>query len=185
MDQEKTISYAAFLRGINVGGHRKIKMQELKSSLTKIGLQDIETYIQSGNVVFKSTESNLYVLRKQFEALILDHFGFEVKVLLRNQKQVNEVLLNNPYLKGENNELSKCYVTLLTEVPESERAELLNAITFSHDEFYLMKDTVYLHCLDGYGRTKLSNDFFEKKLTQFATTRNWKTMLRIQNMLSA
>lgn len=176
------IAYLAFLRGINVGGHRKIKMKDLQLSLAKMGFDEVKTYIQSGNIVFKAAEDKADTLSKEIEARIVKDFGFEVKVIIKNRAQLKEIISNNPYLPDDSANISKCYLTLLTEVPKKEQAEVLNALKFPHDEFHLMDNIIYLYCTNGYGKTKLSNDFFEKKLKQAATTRNWKTMLKMLEM---
>lgn len=178
----KLTPYVAFLRGINVGGHRKIRMQDLKLSLTKIGLNDVETYIQSGNIVFKTLGDQADNLSKEIEASIEKDFGFDVKVIVKNGVQLKEIISNNPYLSNESADINKCYLTLLSDIPKKEQAELLNALKFPYDEFHLMDDIIYLYCTNGYGKTKLSNDFFEKKLKLVASTRNWKTMLKMLEM---
>ncbi|MEK6481224.1 DUF1697 domain-containing protein [Catalinimonas sp. 4WD22] len=175
----KLMTYVAFLRGINVGGHRKIKMQDLQFSLARMGLNNVKTYIQSGNIVFSASENKADYLSKEIEVSIEKDFGFEVKVIVKNGAQLKEIITKNPYLSDESADISKCYLTLLTDISKKEQAELLSALKFPHDEFHLMDDIIYLYCTNGYGKTKLSNDFFEKKLKQPATTRNWKTMLKM------
>ncbi len=179
----KKYIYIAFLRGINVGGHRKVNMKVLKEMLSGMGLQQVNTYIQSGNVAFVSEIEDAPALQNQIESKIASQFGLEVKVILRSASEIHQVLSENPYLTTED-DTSKLYFTMLDDVPGQAELEKLLTYTFPHDEYQVLGKTVYLHCINGYGRTKLTNDFFEKKLKRIATTRNWKTMLKMREMVN-
>ncbi|WKN30731.1 DUF1697 domain-containing protein [Porifericola rhodea] len=181
MIKQRKHIYIAYLRGINVGGHRKIKMQELKALLNRQGFHELNTYIQSGNLVFYHADKSAGELQTDLETLILQHFGFEVKVLLLSKDEIDHILSSNPYLQDDT-DINKLYVSMLDQVPTSEALEHLQSYSFPGDEFTVLGKTIFLYCGNGYGKTKLSNDFFEKKLKQSATTRNWKTMLKMQSM---
>lgn len=176
-------TYIAILRGINVGAQKKVLMAELKTVLNKLKLQDVTTYIQSGNVVFKSDEklSNEEFAAK-IEKAILKHFKFEVPVLVRNAGELKKVIAANPYPKNKKIDLAKVHVTFLSAVPAKPLSEEIKKLSFLTDEFSINGKEVYLHTPGGYGETKLSNNFFEKKLKVTATTRNWKTVNTLMEM---
>lgn len=90
--------YVALLRGINLGGHKKIKMEELRASLAAMGFDDVKTYIQSGNVVFKTAKISDKALSRKIEATILSKFGHSVSVIIRTADEIKQVIANNPFL---------------------------------------------------------------------------------------
>ncbi len=176
-------TYIAILRGINVGAQKKVLMADLKVVLNKLKLQDVTTYIQSGNVVFKSDEklSNEEFAAK-IEKAILKHFKFDVPVLVRNATELKKVIAANPFLKNKNIDLAKLHVTFLSAVPEKSLTDEIKKFSLPSDEFVINGKEVYLLTPEGYGVTKLSNSFFEKKLKVTATTRNWKTVNTLLEM---
>lgn len=176
-------TYIAILRGINVGAQKKVLMAELKEVLKKLKLKDVATYIQSGNIVFKSDEklSNEEFASK-IEKVIHKHFKFEVPVLVRNATELKKLIAANPFPKNKKIDLAKVHVTFLSAVPAKPLLEEIKKISFPPDEFSINGKEVYLHTPGGYGETKLSNTFFEKKLKVTATTRNWKTVNTLMEM---
>ncbi len=173
-------SYTALLRGINVGGHRKIKMADLRAYLSEMGLTDVQSYIQSGNIVFKSDERDRSVLSKQISVMILKEFGFEVPVVILQLDDLILSLESNPFKEEE---LDKLSYTFLSKLPEKEdRIELLK-IDHSPDVFSLAGTTLWMYVPNGAAKSKLSNNLFEKKLKVHATTRNWKTVNKLISML--
>lgn len=166
-------TYICFLRGINVGGHKKIKMQDLQQLFQGIGLTNVMTYIQSGNVVCTSNESNREQLRMTLEAAILEKYGFEVKILLKTPAELNDLLDQCPY---KNEAVDKIYFTLLSLPPNEQQRRLLEAIQYPPERFQLVDDVLVVYCENGYGKTKLTNTLFESKLKLAATTRNWNTL---------
>ncbi|MDQ3108316.1 MAG: DUF1697 domain-containing protein [Bacteroidota bacterium] len=176
-------TYIAILRGINVGSQKKVLMAELKEVLLKLKLREVVTYIQSGNVVFKSEErlSNEEFASKM-EKAIAKHFKFQVPVLVRNAAELKKIVDANIFAPKKNIDLSKLHVTFLSDEPEKTLAEGLKKISFLPDEFLIKGKEVYLHIPVSYGETKLSNKFFENKLKVTATTRNWKTVNTLLEM---
>ncbi|MEO5642475.1 MAG: DUF1697 domain-containing protein [Bacteroidia bacterium] len=176
-------TYIAILRGINVGAQKKVLMAELKELLKKLKFENVTTYIQSGNVVFKSAEklSNEEYASKT-EKAIQKHFKFEVPVLVRKEDELKKLIAANPFPKNKKIDLSKVHVTFLSAVPAKPLLVEINKLSFLPDEFSIHGKEVYLHTPGGYGETKLSNSFFEKKLKVTATTRNWKTVNTLMEM---
>jgi len=174
----------ALFRGINVSGHKMIKMNVLKALFESLGLQNVRTYLQSGNVVFDCEEKSIEFLGKRIEEKVLHSLNLTVPVILRSGRQVEKILLNNPFLKGRNEDAGHLYVTFLSEEPSPANIEKLKeAKSDTSDEYILSGREIYLFCPGGYGNTKLSNNFFESKLKIMATTRNWRTVNRLHLML--
>jgi uncharacterized protein (DUF1697 family) len=176
-------TYIAILRGINVGAQKKVLMAELKEVLKKLKLQDVTTYIQSGNVVFKSAEKlSNEDLAAKIEKVIHKHFKFEVPVIVRNADEWKKAIAANSFLKNKKNDLARLHITFLSAEPEKALVDEVKKFNSPPDEFVINGKEVYLHTPVGYGETKLSNNFFEKKLKVTATTRNWNTVNKLMEM---
>lgn len=165
--------YIALLRGINVGGHRKVPMNDLKILLESLGFLNIKTYIQSGNVVFES-EQDALTLEKKIESNLEKKWGFPVSVIIRDTVQWRQIL-------SHRKDAGNLYYTFLKEMPSPENTDRLSTIDFTPDTFELYGQEVYISC-ENYGKTKLSNLFFENKLKVQATTRNRNTLVKLMEM---
>ena len=176
----------SLLRGINVGGHRKVPMADLAQLYGELGFADVKTYIQSGNVVFDDCGLAQDEAERRLDAGIEGRYGFKVGVMLRSAAEWGEVLARNPYLegKGEDQDFARqLVVTFLSEPPSPERVDAAKDVDSGEDEFAVVGRDVYVNCVGGYGVTGLSNGFFEKQLGVRATTRNWRTVGRIAELL--
>ena len=171
-------TYIALLRGINVSGSNKIKMTELKQLFLDLGYKDVATYIQSGNVIFKSNIKAPILIEDTIISAISKHFGHAIKVLVLTKDELTTIFNSNPFLaKDSTMDISKLYVTILNKRPDLAGIPNIDIlIETNEDEFQLIENTIYLYCPNGYGNTKLNNNLFEKKLQVTATTRNWKTI---------
>ncbi len=165
--------FISLLRGINVSGQKKIKMADLKKLYESINLSDVETYIQSGNVIFKSNDIDAKEISTKIENEIKKQYGFDVKILIKTPSELKNIIKNNPF-----NE-EKVYVTFLFNNPEIISAAEINKDLKESEKYKIHNDVIYLFCPDGYGRTKLSNNYFEQKLNVSATTRKWKTINKL------
>ncbi len=173
-------SYISLLRGINVTGHRKITMKELALCFEKMGFASVRTYIQSGNVLFSSPETNMESLQNTIQKQIEKTFGYsDVTVFIIDADTMGEYINDNPFLNEPDVDLKRLYITFLQETPDSLRLESLNGYLSNADRFQVMNRLIYLYCPNGYGQTKLSNNFFENKLKVRATTRNWNTVNKL------
>lgn len=171
-------TYIALLRGINVSGQKLIKMTDLKELFEVRGFQNVQTYIQSGNVIFSSKEKSSDKIKNIISNSIKQKFGFDVGILILTSDMIEYVLRNNPFIKKKK-EVDKLYVTFLAEQPSTDNIKKLNSIDYSPEEYILDGRVVYLHVPNGYGKAKLNNNFFENKLKVEATTRNWKTINKL------
>ena len=177
-------TYILLLRGINVGGHKKIKMADFKTKLEKLKFKEVQTYIQSGNIVFKHTNNNQKALAKLIEAMIVKEYGFEAKAIVILAEDFRNIFKENPYLPNKESEIEKLYCTFLFEIPEESKIELLKEVNSPHEEFIFGEACMYFLYNNGYGKAKISNPFIENKLKVAATTRNWKTMTKLIETIS-
>jgi uncharacterized protein (DUF1697 family) len=168
--------YISLLRGINVSGQKTIRMTDLLTLYQSLGFEKVVTYLQSGNVVFHSPVKDCPALAARIEQSIEREFGFTVPVLVHEAGRFREILENNPFINQRNADITVLHTTFLFQSPADSSLKKLEGPKGETDEFVVWKDVVYLFCPNGYGRTKLSNTFFERKLGIPATTRNWKTV---------
>ena len=167
--------YIVILRGINVSGKNKLPMQDLRDLLKGLGFKNVQTYIQSGNIVLNSELDKDTVAKKINEA-IKTQFDYEVPVLIKTTKEWDKAIANNPYKEVEPKQQ---YFTFLSEV----LLETVVEVNAKEDEFTIIEDVVYVNAIGGYGKTKLNNNFFEKKLKVTATTRNLKTTMKLLELV--
>ncbi|MHA8087175.1 DUF1697 domain-containing protein [Aquirufa sp. Wall-65K1] len=175
-------TYITLLRGINVSGQKMIKMLDLKAMLESLGLQAVQTYIQSGNVVFQDERYSTSELVGQIQSKLFETFGFEVDVQVFSASAWKRIVSNNPFIGQEMDE-SQLYVSLLASEPMVENIEKLASFIFQEERYQLIDQTLYLYVPNGYGKAKLNNNFLESKLKVPITTRNWRTMLALANMI--
>ncbi len=166
-------TYIALLRGINLGSHNKIKMSDLSLLFESLDFESIKTYIQSGNVIFQSENLNHQELEKNISEKIFETFSFKVPVIIKTVEQLKNIVKNNPFI---NQDVTKLHLTFLSDKPDIEQLDKIKSINYGSDEFIVLDQVIYLFCPNGYGKTKLTNNFFESKLKLVATTRNWKTI---------
>jgi len=175
--------FIALLRGINVSGQKKIKMSDLKSLFEEIGFQNVETYIQSGNVIFSSKENSGEKLKSKISSGIKRKFGFDVQIVILAPKEIEYTFKNNPFIKKKK-EIERLYVTFLSNTPSKENIQKLNSIDYSPEEYIIDEKLIYLFLPNGAGNAKLSNNLFENKLKLNATTRNWKTVKTLSELIT-
>lgn len=173
-------TYIAMLRGINVSGQKIIKMTDFKVHLQDLKFIDVQTYIQSGNAVFKNKKITHKALQNKIARKILDEYGFEVGLIIKSPDELEDIIQTNPF--NENNYLNRLYITFLSDVPTFDNLEKLKGIDYSPEEFVLKGNIIYLYSPQGYGKAKMNNNFFENKLKITATTRNWKTVNKLLEM---
>jgi len=172
----------ALLRGINVAGHKLLKMDKLRACFQKLGFTGIQTYLQSGNVIFKATAGSVAFIGHRIEAQILGDFGWSVSVLLRTGDEMSSLVRDNPRLNNSEIDPSKLHVTFLAATAPPSSAQSLESLAVKPERFQMRPREIYLYCPNGYGKTKLSNQAIERKLGIGATTRNWRTVLALLSM---
>ncbi len=171
-------TYIALLRGINVGGQKKIKMADLKLLFNELKFENTITYIQSGNVVFNSHISSTQKISEIISDKIKDTYKFEVETLVKTPSELKYIIENNPYIK-QNKDPKRNYITFLYSQPSKENINKLLKIEYPPEEFKIDNDIIFFFSPQGYGTAKMNNNFFEKKLNVSATTRNWQTVNKL------
>lgn len=176
------ITYISMLRGINVGVQKRLSMETLRGIYVDLGFTNVRSYVQSGNVVFGSVAQTRSDLVSCIESRIEQTCGYHVEVFIRKADEVHRILEGNPFLKDRNENTDKLHVSFFYQTPPDPSVAKLTAPSGTTDEFALAEMAVYLFCPNGYGKTKLSNSFFERKLGMLVTTRNWNTVNALYKM---
>lgn len=164
--------YIVLLRGINVSGKNKLPMQDLRELLSELRYENVQTYIQSGNIILDS-EKEKSVLEKEIKEGIKSKFGYDVPVIARTVKGIETAIQGNPYPVDNEKVVA---VIFLSDVTTKTDLEINRA---EEDQFTILKDVVYIYCPNGFGRSKLTINVFEKKLEVSATSRNWRTTKKL------
>ncbi|MRS03119.1 DUF1697 domain-containing protein [bacterium] len=172
----------ALLRSVNVLGKNMIKMPELARAFEEAGFRDVKTYIQSGNIIFGTSEESAEALSSKIRALIDKKFGLTIETVVITPRELADIVAQNPFAKKTGIDLTRQHVTFLDRDIDPAKAEKLLSYHYPPDEIITGNRVVYVYCPDGYGRTKYHNNFIEKKLSANATSRNWNTCLRLLEM---
>lgn len=175
--------WVALLAGINVGGKTTVPMAELRKVFADLGYRQVQTYIQSGNVLFEEDTGDEGRLIAAIHPVLSGTFGWDIPVLLRTGPELDAVLAGNPYLRRQDDP-TKLLVTFLAAEPAADRAARLQPPPGETGELTLVGREIYLHTPDGYGRSKLSNAYLAKVLGVAATTRNWKSVTTLHEMVA-
>jgi uncharacterized protein (DUF1697 family) len=176
-------AFVSLFHGINVGGHHKVRMDELKDVHASLGLREVVPYIQSGNVVFQSDDADATQLRKHIEDSFTKKFGFRAEVLVRTSAELQDIIEKNPFQGQQSKESKWVVVMFLADHPDTTTQENLLKTYAGPEELFIIGKEVYIYYPDGMGRSKLSGSFIEKKLKTVGTARNWNTILRLQELL--
>lgn len=175
-------THLALLRGINVSGHNMMKMDALKSMLEKAGFQNMETYIQSGNVFVDTDEENAASVGFKIKQEIFKDFGHDVPAVVINKEDLNSCFKNNPFLKEKDVDTKKLYVAFLSNTLRSESINDLKISQFKPDEAIIDGNKIFIKYAVGAGKTRLDQKYIEKKLNLTATIRNWNTVTQLLKM---
>jgi len=179
---KKMATFISMLRGINVSGQKLIKMEALRLLYENLGFQNVTTYLQSGNVIFSGNETDITGLEQRISHQIEEGLGYEVPVIILSLNNLKLIIDNNPFIQDINKDQAFLYVTFLSSQPDHYDPKILEGKRQNEEEISFSDKAIYLYCPNGYGRTKLTNNFLEARLHVNATTRNWKTtgaLLRI------
>ena len=169
--------YVALLRGVNLGARNKVSMRELEALLGSLGFEDVVTYVQSGNVVFSSQLGTPDEISATIERAIAKDLGVETTAVLRSAAELRQVTDRNPFVADES-DLTKLLVVFLDRVPADAERQL-DPDRSRPDRFALDGQHIYLHVPNGFGRSKLTLDYFERRLGAKGTVRNWRTVTKL------
>jgi len=168
------------LRGVNVGGNAPVKMDALRSLVSGLGHREVTTYIQSGNVVFKSRTDAAARLEHGIEARLKSELGVDVTVIIRSAAELATVTRKNPFLPGANP--ATLYVIFLKDTAERKSVAAIDNRRFAPDEFRVVGGEIFARYPNGYGRSKMTNAYFEKALAVRGTARNWNTVTKLLDL---
>jgi uncharacterized protein (DUF1697 family) len=174
-------TYIALLRGINVSGQKKVLMTDLILAFQELGFQNVKTYIQSGNVLFQTKKTNQEILEEKIKNKLLNTFTFDISVLVKSCEQLEVILRKGPFTDEQT---EQSYFTLLHSKPNKNLIEEVQLIHYHNEAFFVTDECVYFYSAIGYGKAKCNNNFFERKLKVTATTRNYKTMVKLLSLCS-
>ncbi|MEV5612688.1 DUF1697 domain-containing protein [Streptomyces sp. NPDC052225] len=185
MTQRTTTHYAALLRGINVGGAKKVPMAQLRPLVERLGCDDVRTYLQSGNVTFGADSGDEESWAAILTRAIADEFGFTVDVLVRDHAYLEAIVDACPFPAAEL-EGKQLHVTYLSEQPGPERYAAVDASAYAPEDFRLGDRALYLYVPDGLGRSKLAEQLARPGLNKglIATSRNWNTVTKLVELTS-
>ena len=169
-------TYIALLRGINIMGKRSIKMAALRSSLRETGLENVQTYIQSGNVVFNHVDSPIEKLKDMITDRIEKDFGFDLPIWILNRHELIQAKQSHPFPRNQPEQL---YFTFLSKSTNPTYIASLKEINFEPEGIQIQGRIAFLNFPEGRGRATLSNNLIERKLKVSATTRNWNTVSKV------
>ena len=172
-------THLALLRGINVSGHNMIKMEALKITLEAIGFQNVQTYIQSGNVFVESEDENAAAVGFKIRQEIFKTFGHEVPVMIIGKSDLEACFKNNLFLKEPNLDIKKLYVAFISATLLSDSINDLKISQFKPDEVNIDANRIYIKYAVGAGKTRFDQKYIEKKLKVTATIRNWNTVVQL------
>jgi uncharacterized protein (DUF1697 family) len=177
---EASSRYVALLRGINVGGKNMLPMKDLAAMFVGAGCGDVATYIQSGNVVFSAVDKVVAGLGGRIAKQVEERFGMRVPIVLRSAAEIGAVIRSNPFLKaGE-----MLHVCFPADQPGKDLVAGLDAGRSAPDVFAVVGREIYMQLANGVSGTKLTNAYFDSKLKTVSTIRNWRTVLKLNEMLA-
>ncbi|MDH4276204.1 MAG: DUF1697 domain-containing protein [Gammaproteobacteria bacterium] len=174
--------YIALLRGINVSGQKFIRMADLVGHLSPFGYSDVQTYLQSGNLLFSAGKSTVSTLAAEISAGIAQEYGFDVKVIVLTATDLDRIVQSNPFSSSLQGDDKLFHATFFFEPVSVAAFQKLTLPVRAEERAVLCGQVVMLYCPEGYGKTKLTNNYFEKALGVTATTRNWRTLLALQKL---
>jgi len=172
----------SLLRAVNLAGHNPVKMDALRELYAELGLRGAQTYIQSGNVVFRSDAKDLARLGKRIEDGIQRSFGFHTGVVLRSAAELKDIIRRNPFAQRTAIQPNRLVVSFLADEPGAEAMEKIPQIKVGPEELRLDGRELYIHYPDGIGKSKLTPALLERTLKVSGTARNWNTILKLLEM---
>lgn len=172
------MKYVAFLRGINVGGKNKVKMETLRETCASLGFEHVKTYINSGNVIFETAQSDDKALAEKLEKAIEKEFALRIKVMVRALSEIEELVKNNPFEGQFDNDKNLHVFFLDEELPEEKRAQLLSNNS-ENEQYFAANREIFCLLRVSVLDSLMGKDYIGKKLKVSATARNWRTVNKI------
>ncbi len=174
--------YISMLRGINVGANKRMKMEKLRASCEALGFEEVRTYIQSGNLIFKAAKASPAALSKRIEECIVSNFGFSVAVISRSREEMNRIIQGNPLLKEAGVDPTKLHVTFLSDTPPPAALKELQELTLPPDRARSLGREIYFYFPNGVSGSSLWKHPLDRVLSVVPTMRNWNTVNKLYEM---
>jgi uncharacterized protein (DUF1697 family) len=174
--------YIALLRGINVGPHKRMKMEQLRDSCRAVGFREVKTYIQSGNIVFAGTRRSPAAVSKKIADVIARDFGFSADVITRTHEEMKQIIDRNPLLKENGVDLSKLHVVFLSREPSAASLQQLQKLTLPPDRARASGREIYFYFPNGVSGSSLWKHPLDRVFSVSCTMRNWKTINELYQM---
>lgn len=171
------MTWVALLRGINVGGRNKLPMKELVDLFETLGFKDPRSYIQSGNVIFGGTAAAARKAPGLVTAGIRKRWGYDIPVITRSAAELVAAVKRNPFAKHA--DPAHLYIAFLAAKPSAARVATLDPDRSPGDRFEVLGREIHLHAPNGSARSKLTNQYFDSKLSTVSTARNWRTVHKL------
>lgn len=175
----------SFLRGVNVGGRNKIRMADLREMAADLGLVNVRSLLQSGNLVFETAQSDLTVVQLALEAEIRRAFSLDIRVIPRSSEDFLNIFSGHPFSAEQLREPRKAAVVFLSDMPEATAVEALGASNPGAEEIHAAGRELYIFYTDGMARSRLDNKRIERALGLIGSARNWNTCEKLQRLLQA
>jgi uncharacterized protein (DUF1697 family) len=175
-------TYIALLRGINVGG-KVLKMADLKQAVAGLGFEDVRTYLQSGNMVFKAAKTSNAEIAERIASAVKTHKAIDVKIMVRSAREWDRVIMGNPYPQAEEKPKT-VHAFILDDQPGKDRVAILRTKDAGSEEWVIVGDALYLHTPDGFGKSVLGN-LIERTLKVPVTARNWNTVRALKELATS
>jgi uncharacterized protein (DUF1697 family) len=173
--------YIALLRGINLGGANQMKMDDLKAVFSELGFENVKSYINSGNLAFDTKKTSEKKLIDKIETAVESKFGRRVHVMVREQKDIERILKNNPF-DGQFESHKHMHVLFLKQPMPTEKEQLLQASALTGERYHVNEREIYNLLPNGVAGSLLTKGFFEKKPVVPYTGRNWRTVEKLAEL---
>jgi uncharacterized protein (DUF1697 family) len=174
--------YISLLRGINVGAHKRMKMEKLRASCQALRFEQVASYIQSGNLVFKGAKLSPAAVSKKIEKQIESDFGFHADVITRSADELKKILFTNPLLREAGVDASKLHVVFLSRTPSAESVHKLESITLAPDRVRVSRREIYFYFPNGVSGSSLWKHNLDRVIRVTGTMRNWNTVNKLTEM---
>jgi uncharacterized protein (DUF1697 family) len=174
--------YIAMLRGINIGPHKRMKMEKLRAACEGLGFAGVKTYIQSGNAVFRAAKLSPPALSKKLGECIVKDFGFSAEVISRSREEMKEIIDDNPFTKERGIDTSKLHVAFLSESAPAAALKKLQELTLAPDRTHSSGKEIYFYFPNGVSGSSLWRHPLDRVLSLPVTMRNWKTVTSLYQM---
>ncbi|MEN6453274.1 MAG: DUF1697 domain-containing protein [Prolixibacteraceae bacterium] len=175
-------TFVVFLKGVNIGGHNRVKMDVLKKALTELRFERVKTYINSGNLILQSKQGKEKIV-DQVAQVIRTNFGINVNMIIKTANELTDIAEKSPFSAETECDYDKRAVVMLSERVDPVQLQVFKDEGKVSENYYLTDDLLFVYYHNGFAKTKLTSDYIERKLRVITTARNWNTILKLRDMI--